>query len=141
MTKAFLPRPCSDRVLPLDRPTLGRCVAFLTGHNNLCYHLSLREPSTSPDCRFCFLSPETAAHLYVDCPRLFGFRFGLGGLFSIPSLPDLWTVEQIVTFLSHPPISAAMDDPHGLPFVIEHDWSDVDPEPPDSDSSLSPPLA
>ena len=144
MTKDFLPRPCPGRVRPLlslDRPTLGRCVAFLTGHNNFRYHLSLREPGTSPSCRFCSLSPETAAHLYADCPRLSTFRFGLGGSFFVPSLPDSCTVEQIVTFLSHPPISAAMDDPHGLPFVIEHDWSDVDPEPPDSDSSLSPPSA
>ena len=71
MTKEFLPRPSSDRVLPLlslDRTTLGRCVAFLTGHNDLRYYLSVREPGTSPVCRFCFLSPETAAHLYADCP-------------------------------------------------------------------------
>ena len=142
MTKDFLPRQCSDRVLPLlslDRPIFSRCVAFLTGHSNLRYHLSLREPDTSPDCRFCSLSPETAAHLYVDCPRLADLRFGLSGLFSLPSLPDSWTVERIVSFLSHPSIPAAMDDPHGLLFVIEHDWSDVDPEPPDSDSFLSPP--
>ena len=98
MTKDFLPRPCSTRVHPLlslDRSTLSRCVAFLTGHSNLHYHLSLREPDTSPDCRFCSLSPETAAHLYADCPRLAGLRFGLSGLFSLPSLPDSWTVEQI----------------------------------------------
>ena len=114
MTKDFLPRPCSAWVHPLlslDRPTLSRCVAFLTGHSNLRYHLSLREPDTSPDCRFCFLSPETAAHLYADCPRLADLRFGLSGLFSLPSLPDSWTVERIVSFLSHPSISAAMDDP------------------------------
>ena len=144
MTKDFLPRPSSSQVLPLlslDRTTLGRCVPFLTGHNDLHYHLSLREPGTSPTCRFCSLSPETAAHLYADCPRLSSFCFGLCGSFFIPSLSDSWTVKQITTFLSHLPVSTAMDDPHGLPFVIEHNFSDVDPEPPDSDSSLSPPSA
>ena len=71
MTKDFLPYPRPDVVHPLLsllRPTLGRCVAFLTGHNNLRYHLSLREPGTPSACRFCFQAPETAAHLLPIVP-------------------------------------------------------------------------
>ena len=83
------------------------------------------------------MSPETAAHLYADCPWFLGLRFDLSGLFSLHHLPDSWSVDRMVSFLTHAPISTAMDDPHVLPFVIEHDWSDVDPDPPDTGSSSS----
>ena len=140
MTKAFLPRPNSGHVRPLlalDRTTLSRCVAFITGHNNLRYHRSLHDPDTPSGCRFCAMSPETAAHLYANCPRFLGLRFDLSGLLYLHHLPDSWSVDRMVSFLSHAPISAAMDDAHILPFVIEHDWSDVDPDPPDTGSSSS----
>ena len=117
----------------LDRPTLSRCISFLTGHNNLRYHRRLREPDVPLECRFCLLSPETASHLYAVCPCFSTLLFDLNGLFSIPSLPPPWTVDRVVSFLQHGPISSAMDDPHELPFTIEHDWSDIDPDPPDSD--------
>ena len=53
---------------------------------------------------------------------------------SLPYPPSgLW----IVLFPSsqHGPVSSAMDDPQDLPFPIEHDWSDIDPDPPDSEST------
>ena len=139
MTKEFLPHPNPTRVLPLltlDRTTLTQCIAFLTGHNNLRYHRSLREPGTPSLCPFCGLSPETSAHLVAECPRFATLRFDTTGSFSLPYLPTSWTVDQLVSFLQHTSISTAMDDPHTLPFIIEHDWSDVDPDPPDSNSDV-----
>ena len=41
-----------------------------------------------------------------------------------------------MAFLHHRPVLDAMDDPHAMPFVIDHDWSDVDPDPPDSHSDM-----
>ena len=96
MTKEFLPRPNPSQVGPLldlDRTTLTLCLSFLTSHNNLRYQYSLREPDVSPDCRFCLLAPETSAHLYADCPRFSTLRFDINGLFHIPRLPPIWTVD------------------------------------------------
>ena len=92
MTKDFLPRPNAGQVCPLltlDRTTLARCVAFLTGHNNLRYHHSLRDPGVSPECRFCLLSPGTAAHLYTDCLCFSTLWFDLNGLFFHPVFTSL----------------------------------------------------
>ena len=61
------------------------------------------------------------------------FRLDTTGSFSLPCLSSTWTVDQLIAFLHHASISSAMGDPHALPFIIEHDWSDVDPDPPDSD--------
>ena len=96
MTKDFLPRPNPSWVRPLlalDRPTLTRCVSFLTGHNNLRYHRSLREPGTVCLCRFYDLSVETSAHLYAECPCFSNFHFNtLAALLSPASPPlGLWT--------------------------------------------------
>ena len=91
-----------------------------------------------PSAASASFPPETAAHLYANCPCFSTLQFDLNGLFSIPSLPPSWTVDRVVSFLQHASISTAMDNPHTLPFVIEHDWSDVDPDPPDSDSTDSP---
>ena len=41
-------------------------------------------------------------------------------------------MDRVASFLQHGPVSSAMDDPQNLPFPIEHDWSDIDPDPPDS---------
>ena len=141
MTKEFLPAPNLARVLPLlslDRTALTRYIAFLTGHNNLHYHRSLREPDTHPLCRFCDLFPETSAHLFAECPRFATLRLDTTGSFSLLSLSTSWTVDQLLSFLDHTSVSAAMDDLHALPFTIEHDWSDVDPDPPDSDAAPPP---
>ena len=132
MAKEFPPTPNPSLVRPLlslDRTTLTRCIAFLTGHNNLRYHRSLREPDTHPLCRFCDLFPETSAHLFASCPWFASLRLDTTGSFSLPSLPSAWTADRLVSFLQHVSLSAAMDDPHALPFIIEHDWSDVDPDP------------
>ena len=138
MTKEFLPQPNSLQVGPLlalDRVTLTRCISFLTGHNNLHYHRSLREPDIPSECRFCLLAPETSSHLYAACPRFSTLRFDLNGIFSVPSLPPVWTVDRVVSFLQHRPILSAMDDTLEFAPPIEHDWSDIDPDPPDSNSS------
>ena len=47
-----------------------------------------------------------------------------------------------MAFLRHEPVLDAMDDPHALPFVIDHNWSDVNPDPLDSHSdTMSVPLS
>ena len=138
VTKEFLPQPNASQVGPLldlDRVTLSRCISFLTGHNNLRYHRSLREPGVPSECQFCLLSPETSSHLYATCPRFSTLRFDLNGLFSVPSLPLAWTVDRVISFLQHHPISSAMDDAQDFAPPIEHDWSDIDPDPPDTDST------
>ena len=140
MTKEFLPCPNSSRVGPLldlDRTTLTQCLSFLTGHNNLRYHYSLRESGVSPECRFCSLAPETSSHLYATCPRFSTLRFDINGLFHIPFLPPVWTVDRVVTFLQNHHISLAMDNTPEFPPPNEHDWSDIDPDPPDSASTDS----
>ena len=140
MTKDFLPRPNSSLVAPLldlDRITLTTCLSFLTGHNDLRYHYSLRESGVSPGCRFCLLAPETSAHLYADCPRFSTLRFALNGLFHIPDLPSTWTVDRIISFVKNNHISLAMTNTLEFPPPNEHDWSDIDPDPPDSISTDS----
>ena len=74
--------------------------------------------------------PTHTPHPTAPFPSL---RLDITGSFSLPSLPSTWTVDRPVSFLRHASISSAMNDPHALPFIIEHDWSDVDPDPPDSD--------
>ena len=61
-------------------------------------------------------------------------------LITLASLPAFWTVDQLLSFLQHTSISAALDDPHTLSFVIEHDWSDINPDPPDFDEDTASPL-
>ena len=102
MTKDFLPFPNAGLVGPLldlDRLTLTLCISFLTGHKNLGYHRSLREPGADSQCRFSGLAPKTAAHLYSGCPHLSGLRFDFTGYFVLPNLPDSWSVDRLVSFL------------------------------------------
>ena len=44
-----------------------------------------------------------------------------------PTLKDpqtAWIVDQLVLFLKHTSVSAAVDDLHVLPFITGHDWLD-----------------
>ena len=64
--------------------------------------------------------------------------------FKMTEYPSTWTVDRIISFVKNHHISLAMTNTLEFPPPNEHDWSDIDPDPPDSvsiDSSvtLSPP--
>ena len=143
MTKHFLPKPNPIQVSPLiqlDRVSLSQCTSFLTGHNDLRYHHSLRDPEVGNTCRFCAGEAETSSHLYAECPSFSVTRFHITGSFFLPIPIEDWTHEHLFTFLKLPSISQAMsgltpDYLRGL--TVE--WSESEPDPDGSESSLSSP--
>ena len=113
MTKEFFPEPdntSSTALLALTRHVLSQCVAFITGHNELRYHRSLREAGLSSSCRLCFQDRETASHLLTECPRLSITRFDIFGTHH-PVLP-LWelSVRQFACFVRSPVIWSSLTD-------------------------------
>ena len=109
MTKDFLPHPNPSRVRPLlalDRilPSLLATIIFVT-----------TAVSGNPTLRI-----SVASATYLERPRrtfmrsvpcFATLRFNTTGLFTLPCLSTSWTVDQLVSFLQHTSISAAMDDP------------------------------
>ena len=141
MTKHFLPRPNPSQVSPLiqlDRVSLSQCIGFLTGHNDLRYHHSLRNPEICNACRFCGGGAETSAHLYAECPSFSTTRLHITGSFVLPIPIIEWTCDQLFTFLRIPAIARALSGltPDYLRGLTA-EWSESDPDPDGSESSSS----
>ena len=141
MTKHFLPGPNPTQVSPLiqlDRVSLSQCIGFLTGHNDLRYHHSLRNPDICNACRFCGGGAETSSHLYAECPSFSTTRLHITGSYVLPIPITGWICDQLFTFLRVPAIARALSGltPDYLRGLTA-EWSESDPDPDGSDSSSS----
>ena len=111
-TKLFfekLGRSKAKCIYSLERRTVTRLVATITGHGPFAYHQSLIEPSLDPRCRFCDIEKqETFYHFMYDCPRFINFRLETCGLHILPRNYD-WSVRDLVSFIGHEPIRAIFE--------------------------------
>ena len=111
-SKQFLALPDRNKAkycYSLNRQELGRLIRIVTGHNNLFYHRSNvdKTSSTSPLCRFCNETNETFYHFATECPC---FRLSRFQYFNSDScLNDgKWSVRRLIDFSNIPSISAAL---------------------------------
>ena len=89
-------------LVKLSRGDLTLIVTMTTGHNDLRYHYSLRDPTVSPKCRLCNCERETFYHLLRECPRLNGLRFDLLGAYQI--MGDMaWEPDCLLDFIKSIP--------------------------------------
>ena len=107
MSKQFFPDvniQRSSELIKLNRDDLTLIVTMTTGHNDLRYHSSLREPTISPYCRLCNLEKETFFHLLGECPRLNKLRFDIYGVHQM--IGDvLWDTEYLLEFIKSLPFN------------------------------------
>ena len=86
MSKQFYKHPCSSQakqLLKMCREEITIIITTTTGHNDLRYHHSLRNPTIPPICRLCGLEDETFFHLFTTCPRLNENRFKVTGVYQL----------------------------------------------------------
>ena len=92
----------ADELIKLSRENLTLILTMTTGHNDLRYHASLRNPTISPRCRLCDYECETFYHLLRDCPRLNNLRFDIYGVYQIRGdLP--WDIDCVLNFIKSIP--------------------------------------
>jgi len=102
-TKLWCPNPnlgLSRRILQLDRPTIGRLIRWVTGHNFLRRHSNIVDPITysTTKCRLCGREEETSSHVLAECITLDYHRMEI---FNVPylDLPCQWKLKEVCTFL------------------------------------------
>lgn len=117
-TKDWFAGPCNkiSKILKYhDRKTIGKLVAFLTGHCNLNHHLNRTrnlENRTNLEeealCRFCRLQSERPRHLVTNCPSLIDLRAEVYNIRIMETIPELKT-NQLLAFVKQPIIWTALD--------------------------------
>ena len=113
MFKQFYPSinlDMSDALIGLCREDLTNIITMISGHNDLRYHFSLRNPNTDPNCRLCGDPRETFFHLYTDCPRLNTLRFNVTGKYNLGDAAG-WSPDTIIQFIRELPFSIRDPNP------------------------------
>ena len=110
-TKAFYGTPDRSKVgsvLALGRGMLSLFLNFVSGHNNLAYHLSKEEEEVDPGCRYCNTSVETTLHWATNCPTLMSLRTDC--FLDIPPCDGEWEVANLVRFIGHQLIRGPLEE-------------------------------
>ena len=114
-TKQFFPgirTRISRDLLKLDRRSVGRFIHLITGHNNLNYHCSLRDPLGEHEsmCRLCGEERETFYHFITTCPRLLSARAEIFCSWNGPRTEGCnWKVDDIIRFSMEPEVNEAFE--------------------------------
>ena len=103
----------ADELIKLSRNNLTLIVTMTSGHNDLKYHLSLRDPTISPRCRLCDFECETFYHLIKDCPRLNQLRFDIFGVYQINGHLS-WDTECVLDFIKSIPFNLRRSNEHDI---------------------------
>ena len=99
-TRQFFPEPNKRRAAQLfkeSRPTFGRMVRLLTGHDFLRKHqgvTGLNQGSTK--CRWCHNYVESSWHILMECGALSAERFKQLDSYLLPAIPG--SMKKFITF-------------------------------------------
>jgi len=66
---AHVNRKASQILTQQNRRRLSHLIQVVTGHSYLFYHAHIQGKIRSTRCRFCFVTDETAWHIFVECPH------------------------------------------------------------------------
>ena len=91
----------TKELLQLDRSGLAVLLSLLTGHDELRYFVSKKDPHIPPTCRFCKNADETFLHLLTSCKPLSAQRLEVFGKSALPiDVTQIWTVDKLMEFIS-----------------------------------------
>lgn len=102
-TKQWFPtldKSKSERLVNLDRSTLGLVVQLITGFNGFMYHESnIAKEEVDSTCRLCLEDTETSWHIVCECPALWRLRREIFNTHYISKLK--WSVKHILNLVKN----------------------------------------
>ena len=110
-TKQFYKKPDKSKackVMNLNKHDVSLLINFVSGHNNLAYHLSKEDDEVNPTCWYCNTDDETAVHWAPNCPTLQLLR--VDTFLDVSPCDDDWSVDQMIKFIKSPLIRNPLEN-------------------------------